>query len=173
MADLYSGAGGGAGAMAVARGNMEDPRGGKGPQGAGDGLDVTGYGTREVLVRLVGYVRPHAVLFVLAFVANVVSVLLQLYVPILIGRGIDRILGTGSVDFQGLAPIVVQLLVVVAGAVSTQWVAGYCTNRLSYKTVCDLRKEACDAFFMLPFSFLDSHAHGDLLRYSAIRSPCD
>ena len=55
MANLYSGAGGGAGTMAMVRGN----RGQKGPGRDASDLGVESYGTREVLRRLWAYVRPH------------------------------------------------------------------------------------------------------------------
>ena len=41
--------------------------------------------------------------------------------------------------------------------------AGYCVNRLSYETVRDMRVEASDKLSRMPLSFIDSHAHGDLM----------
>jgi ATP-binding cassette subfamily B protein len=161
MADLYSGAVGGAGAVAVARGDGSGPKGG-GAQPDSD-LDVTTYSAREVLVRLLTYVRPHLLLLVASFVSTAVSVMLQLYTPILIGQAIDCVVGAGNVDFARMEGVLLRLAVVVPLAAVTQWVAGACTNRLSYETVRDVRMEAYDTFRRLPFSFLDAHAHGDLL----------
>ena len=45
----------------------------------------------------------------------------------------------------------------------TQWLSGYCTNRLTYETVRDLRIDAFSRFRDLPLSFVDAHSHGDLL----------
>ena len=158
MADLYSGAGGGAGAMAVVRGDMG------GRDGSHGDLDVSRYSTKDVVVRLLGYVGPHRWLLVLSFAANVVAVLTQLYVPILVGRGIDALLSAqGGVDAATLLEVMERLLVVVAVSAVAQWVAGYGTNRLSYDTVRDLRVDALGAFWRLPFSFLDATPHGDLL----------
>ncbi|MDO4806335.1 MAG: ABC transporter ATP-binding protein [Coriobacteriales bacterium] len=157
MADLYSGAGGGAGAMAVAKGDMGDNKGGS------SSLDVSRYTTRDVVVRLLTYVGPHLFVLILSFLASAVSVVLQLYVPILIGQGIDAIVGAGAVDFEALRPVLVRLCVVIPSAAATQWFSGFYTNRLSYMIVRDLREEAYATFDDLPFSFLDAHAHGDLL----------
>lgn len=157
MADLYSGATGGAGAMAVARGDME------GPQGAGPDLDVTRYRTKDVLGRLMAYVRPHRALLYLSFVANTVAVVLQLYVPILVGQGIDAFVVGGGVGHQTLIHVLARLVVVVSVSAAMQWVAGYGINRLSYETVRDMRIDAYNTFRRLPFSFLDAAAHGDLL----------
>ena len=136
-----------------------------------DNLDGSNTGGRstppmpaaEVTRRVLRYVRPHAVSFALAFISAAISVTLQLYVPILIGRAIDLIIGPGQVDFEGLLALVTRLAIVVVGASAFQWLQGYCVNRLSYQTVRDLRVEASEKLGRMPLSFIDSHAHGDLI----------
>ncbi len=113
--------------------------------------------------RLLGYVRPHRVSFTASFVSAAISVILQLYTPILIGEGIDLIVAAGQVDFDALLPLVTKLAIVVVGAAAFQWLQGYCVNRLSYETVRDMRVEASDKLSRMPLSFIDSHAHGDLM----------
>ena len=63
-----------------------------------------------------GYVRPHRISFAASFVSAAVSVILQLYTPILIGEGIDLIVAAGRVDFDALLPLVTKLAIVVVGA---------------------------------------------------------
>ena len=117
----------------------------------------------KVTRRLLSYVRPHMASFIISFVSAAISVTLQLYTPILIGQGIDCIVGAGKVDFAALAPIIVKLAIVVVLAAAFQWIQGYCVNRLSYETVRDMRMEASDKLSRMPLSFIDSHAHGDLI----------
>ena len=117
----------------------------------------------KVTRRLLSYVRPHMASFIISFVSAAVSVTLQLYTPILIGQGIDCIVDAGKVDFAALAPIIVKLAIVVVLAAVFQWIQGYCVNRLSYETVRDMRMEASDKLSRMPLSFIDSHAHGDLI----------
>ena len=117
----------------------------------------------KVTRRLLSYVRPHMASFIISFVSAAISVTLQLYTPILIGQGIDCIVGAGKVDFAALAPIIVKLAIVVVLAAAFQWIQGYCVNRLSYETVRDMRMEASDKLSHMPLSFIDSHAHGDLI----------
>lgn len=66
-------------------------------------------------------------------------------------------------DFDALLPLVTKLALVVVGAAAFQWLQGYCVNRLSYETVRDMRVEASDKLSRMPLSFIDSHAHGDLM----------
>lgn len=138
---------------------------------AGGADDLTGGGpgsapklsTGTVLARLAAYVRPHAGLFVLSFISAAVSVILQLYVPIQIGRAIDIIIGPGQVDFEALLVLAMQLAAVVASASVTQWIQGYCINRLSYRAVRDMRVETSEKIGRMPLSFIDAHPHGDLI----------
>ena len=132
---------------------------GEGPQGSGDARYPVGVVTR----RLLSYVRPHAVSFAASFVSAAISVVLQLYTPIIIGEGIDLIVAAGRVDFTALMPLVVKLALVVVAASAFQWLQGYCVNRLSYETVRDMRVEASDKLGRMPLRFIDGHAHGDLM----------
>lgn len=132
------------------------------PGGRDDSLKST-LTTGQVLGRLIGCIRPHLGSFLLSFAASAISVVLQLYVPILVGRGIDCIIAAGRVDFNALVPLLLQLIVVIVGAAAFQWVQGYCVNRLAYETVRDLRTQANDKLSCMSISFIDSHAHGDLM----------
>ena len=133
---------------------------GDGPRQPGD---PERYPVGAVTRRLMGYVRPHRISFTASFVSAAISVILQLYTPILIGEGIDLIVAAGQVNFDALLPLVTKLAIVVVGAAAFQWLQGYCVNRLSYETVRDMRVEASDKLSRMPLSFIDSHAHGDLM----------
>ena len=120
-------------------------------------------GVREVARRIFTYVRPHAGLFTASFACAALSVVLQLFVPILIGRAIDLIVGAGRVDLASLIPLLVQLAATVLAAAALQWVQGACVNRLSCATVRDLRTEAYDKLTRVPLSLIDRHPHGDYI----------
>ena len=81
-----------------------------------DNLSDLGDGQRypvgAVTRRLLGYVRPHRISFTASFVSAAISVILQLYTPILIGEGIDLIVAAGQVDFDALLPLVTKLAIV-------------------------------------------------------------
>lgn len=149
-------------ASSISGGAGGAPGGPDAPSGRDDSLKST-LTTGQVLGRLIGCIRPHLGSFLLSFAASAISVVLQLYVPILVGRGIDCIIAAGRVDFNALVPLLLQLIVVIVGAAAFQWVQGYCVNRLAYETVRDLRTQANDKLSRMPISFIDSHAHGDLM----------
>ena len=155
MANPYAGLGTASATMANVRGDSGDSQ---------QGLeDTSSMPVREVLRRLAPYVSGHVFALVASFVCAAATVVLQLYVPILIGHAIDTLIGIGSVDFVALAPLLRKLAVVVVAAAVTQWLFGWFVSRLSNRTILDLRTDAFGKLRRLPLSFIDSHAHGDLL----------
>lgn len=157
MANPYAASTSAGAIMANVRGDLGDDGG---PNGR---LDENALSTQEVTRRILAYTRPHRVSLVASFLASAVSVVLQLYVPIVVGRAIDCMVAAGDVDFPALVALLQQLALVVVAAAVTQWLSGYCTNRLTYETIRDLRIDAFARFRDLPLSFVDAHSHGDLL----------
>ena len=141
---------------------LNSARGNLGNDGTryGESVEKDGWG---IVRRLVGYIGPHMPALVVTFVVAAVSVLFQLYIPILVGRAIDQMLGAGKVDFAALAPIALRLLACVLLAAATQWLQGYLSTRLANETVRDLRDDAFAKLHKVPLSLLDAASPGDLL----------
>ncbi len=150
---------------ATAQGTLSNVRGFDPGEGGDASLDeaALSYSSGQVVGRVLRYAGPHAWLLLLSFACTVATSILQLYVPILVGRAIDTMVGEGRVDFASLSPLMAGLVAVVVAAAATQWLASFVTTRLAYETVRDLRNDAYDKLDRLPLSFVDSHSHGDLL----------
>lgn len=114
-----------------------------------------------VLRRVMRYIRPHLPLLVLSLVLALVTVALTLYVPILVGRAVDCIVGAGQVDFGALAPILATIAVCVLITAAAQWIQGALNNRITYDTVRDIRRDAFAHIQNLPLGYLDAHPSGD------------
>lgn len=117
----------------------------------------------SVLKRLLKYAKPHAAFLMLALVSAIISVSLTLYGPILVGRAIDNIIGPGDVDHRAMIPILITLAATIVVSAAFQWLLAYCTNRVSYKTVRDLRIQTYEKINTLPLKYIDGHPHGDLI----------
>lgn len=117
----------------------------------------------KALKTLMGYASPYKKLFALSLVFALISVAATLYAPILIGQGVDVIIGKGDVDFDKLIPIIIVLLVTVSLTALCQWLMTVCTNKITFNIVRDLRNEAFAKLEKLPLSYIDSHSHGDLI----------
>ena len=118
---------------------------------------------KQILKRVLGFSRPYIGYLVLALISAVLSVGMTLYAPILIGRGIDQIIGPGNVDFKALLSDIAWLAGTVAVGALFQWLLAQCTNILAYRTVRDLRVSVFDKLERVPLKYIDSNAHGDLI----------
>ena len=120
-------------------------------------------GQLATLKKVLHYMKHYIPLLVLSMILATVSVALTLYFPILTGRAIDLILVKGRVDFDGIIALAKQGVIVIAITAAAQWIMNMCNNRMTYNIVRDIRKDAFDKMEKLPFSYIDSHSHGDMV----------
>ena len=114
-----------------------------------------------VMRRVLKYIGPHVSLVVLSLALCLISVALTLYVPILVGRAVDCIVGPNAVDFAALTPILMTIAVCIVIAAAAQWVMNALHNSITYNTVRDIRRDAFAHIQNLPLSYLDAHPTGD------------
>ena len=117
---------------------------------------------KATLNRVLHKIRPYSAFVVCSLLVAAVSVAAQLYIPILCGDAIDKMLGKGNVDLAGVLRIAVSILVVAAVAALAQWLLSVCNNRITFSVSRDLRNEALRKIQTLPLSYLDSHPSGDI-----------
>ena len=118
---------------------------------------------KATLNRVLHKIRPYSAFVVCSLLVAAVSVAAQLYIPILCGDAIDKMLGKGNVDLAGVLRIAVSILVVAAVAALAQWLLSVCNNRITFSASRDLRNEALRKIQTLPLSYLDSHPSGDIV----------
>ena len=113
------------------------------------------------LRRVLRYIRPYLPMLALSLLLALVTVALTLYVPILVGRAVDCLLGVGAVDFPALRTVLVTIGACVLATAAAQWVMNVINNRITYLTVQDIRRDAFAHMQALPLSYLDAHPTGD------------
>ena len=118
---------------------------------------------KATLNRVLHKIRPYSAFVVCSLLVAAVSVAAQLYIPILCGDAIDKMLGKGNVALAGVLRIAVSILVVAAVAALAQWLLSVCNNRITFSVSRDLRNEALRKIQTLPLSYLDSHPSGDIV----------
>lgn len=118
---------------------------------------------KATLNRVLHKIRPYSAFVVCSLLVAAVSVAAQLYIPILCGDAIDKMLGKGNVDLAGVLRIAMSILVVAAVAALAQWLLSVCNNRITFSVSRDLRNEALRKIQTLPLSYLDSHPSGDIV----------
>lgn len=117
----------------------------------------------STLRRVLTYIHSQIGLIALSLFFSLFAVLLTLYIPILIGKTIDGMVGAGQVDFAQLGEMLGRIGFCIVGTAVLQWFTGVINNRIAYQTVRSLRHDAFTHIHALPLKYLDSHSSGDLL----------
>ena len=126
-------------------------------------MKATNLSSAQTIRKVLGYIKRYWFLLALSIFFAAVTVILTLYAPILIGYGVDKIVGKGNVDFDGLKGIMLQISVVVALTAAAQWIMNTCNNRITFQVVKDIRDKAFRKLERMPLKYIDQHQHGDLV----------
>jgi len=118
---------------------------------------------KSTLKRILDYIGVYKWLVLLSLVLAAVTVATTLYAPILVGKGVDLILGPGQVDFAGLTAILKQIVVVICITAAAQWLMNHINNQITYHVVKDIRTKAFNHLEILPLKYIDSHQYGDTI----------
>ena len=112
---------------------------------------------------VLSYLKKYWFLIIVSLLFALGSVLLSLYIPILIGDGIDLIIDKGQVDFDGLLPILTKIGIIAVVVGLLQWLMNLINNRITYNVTKDIRNRAFDKIQKLPLSYIDSHPSGEVV----------
>ncbi|SET40145.1 ABC transporter ATP-binding protein [Paenibacillus sp. NFR01] len=117
--------------------------------------------TTQTWSRILGFAKRYRKLAWTAAVAALLSVAASLAGPLLIGKGIDQMVGAGRVDFDTLWTLLLILGAVYAVGSLFGWLLTYYTNQIAYKTVFSLRESLFGKLDRLPLKYHDNHSQGD------------
>ena len=108
-------------------------------------------------------IRPYLGEILLVLLLALMNVAGVLYAPVLTGNAIDKMLGEGSVIFDGLTRILMNLGIVIALTSLTQWLMSIVINRVAFDVVNNLRDELFYKLHSLPLKSVDKLSHGDYI----------
>lgn len=120
-------------------------------------------GSMETFKKVLHFIGRYRFLLMTSIVLAAVSVILQLYVPILFGNAIDEIIARNQVHFSKMWQYLWQILILAALSGAASWVMNLINNRMTYRTVQDIRTKAIRHIQVLPLSYLDKHSTGDII----------
>lgn len=118
---------------------------------------------KSTLKRILDYIGHYKWFVLLSLLLAAVTVATTLYAPILVGQGVDLILGPGNVDFAGLYQILKKIVIVISVTALAQWLMNHINNKIAYQVVKDIRTKAFNHLEILPLSYVDSHQYGDVI----------
>ena len=126
-------------------------------------MEENKYTQGRVFRRILQYAKAYKRWIFLSFFLSFLTVVLSLTLPILMGKGIDHLLGKDRVNFSGLFRILLFMLVILLFTVYFQWCMNQVNTYLSYKLVEDLRRDCMHHMQKLSIAYYDREKPGDLL----------
>lgn len=119
--------------------------------------------SNSILRRLFSYARPYRRYLIGALISSMIGVLLSLLIPVFIGKAVDYIAGPGEVDFDGILKTIIYLALFIGGSTLFQWLMSFCTNKITFLTIKDLRNRVFDKLTYIPLERIDNTPHGDII----------
>lgn len=118
---------------------------------------------KSTFSRLTGYVLKYKGYMFVSLIFALISNVLIAFMPLIIGKAIDKIVSKGKVDFDALIKIVILLAVIYIVSSLFTWLFTVVANIIAYNTVKDLRNEALNKISTLPLRYFDKTPHGDVI----------
>ena len=116
----------------------------------------------SVILRTLGYLRKHWFLLILAVLCAGINSIFEILIPLLIGDGIDYIIGPNEVNFQMVLKFMGYLSICVVGFAIFKWLLSRIANGMAYKMEERMHNEIFAKFNKVPLKIIDSSSHGDL-----------
>ncbi len=118
---------------------------------------------KETFVKVLVYIKKYWFFLILSILLAAATVASTLYVPILIGRAVDCIIGAGNINYTRLFTIMGQMGIAIGITAVSQWLMNVINNRITFDVIRDIRDEAFRKIEILPLKYIDGHSHGDIV----------
>ena len=118
---------------------------------------------RNTMRKLLRYLKKYWLLLILSLLFAALTVAMTLYLPILIGQAVDLIVAPGQVEFSIIARLLLKMGILIGATALSQWIMNACNNRITYRTVRDIRSDAFARLEILPLRYIDAHSYGEIV----------
>ena len=118
---------------------------------------------RNTIQRVLQLIRPYKGMVILTLTLALITVVTTLLAPVLAGRAVDKIVGPGQVDYQGLGRIALAMVATIACTALSQWLMNVVNNRITFQVVRDMRVRVFEQLEILPLKYMDAHRPGDAI----------
>lgn len=117
----------------------------------------------RILLRILFFSKSYKSYMMIALICAFISVSLSLLAPVLIGKAVDSIIGPNAVVLEEVLQTLYLLGAAIGCSAIFQWVMTFCTNKIAFGTVKELREAAFYNLNRVPLKYIDQNAHGDLI----------
>ncbi|MBU3172633.1 ABC transporter ATP-binding protein [Clostridium estertheticum] len=118
---------------------------------------------KTIFKRIIKYMSNSKIYIVFSFLSAIITVILSLIAPLLIGKTIDKMIGKGLVDFSYVFKIIIAIAIVYIAGNIFNWLLIYLTNLIAFSSVNHMRRDLFKKTNKLPLNFFDTNPHGDTI----------
>ncbi len=118
--------------------------------------------TKELLLRILKYLKPYKWHFLLVFIALVISAVLGLFPSVITGQIVDSIISADTTLSELLKLILLAFIVLSASQIISV-LEQYINSWISQKIIYDMRNEMYDHLQHMPHSFFTNEKQGDII----------
>jgi len=128
---------------------------------------------KGTLRRLLTYLKPHRVKFIIIFLAAVASTVFSIVSPKVMGQAITKLfegflmkmkgLPNAAIDFKYILNIILILIGIYVVSAIFNYIQQYIMADVAQKTVYDMRKDINAKLSRLPLKYFDGRTHGEIL----------
>ena len=149
---------------------MRGPMGGGGP-GRFAAMGDKAKNFRGTMRQLAFYLKPYSVTIIFVWVLAILSTVFTIIGPRVMGMVTDELVsgiakhfsGTGVIDFEKIASILLTLLALYIVSAFCSWFQGFIMASVSMKVTYALRNNIIKKIHLLPFTYFDGVTHGEVL----------
>ncbi len=117
----------------------------------------------STLKKIFRYIKRYRILLLFSIILAAITVALTLYIPILVGRAIDFVVGKDDVNFDAVLRLLLQIVIIACLTGILHWLMNAINNKITFQVIRDIREEAFRKIQILPLKYLDKHAHGEIV----------
>ena len=112
---------------------------------------------------LLTYLEKYLTLLAISILCAIVSSLLTLLVPYIVGKSIDLLLGKDLVDMEKIVQNCLIILIATVGICFTQYFASIINTKICFSMTRDLRRDLNNKIHTLPLKYLDNQPVGQVV----------
>ncbi|MBU3153384.1 ABC transporter ATP-binding protein [Clostridium estertheticum] len=118
---------------------------------------------KTIFKRIIKYMSNSKIYIIFSLLSAIITVILSLIAPMLIGKTIDKMIGKGLVDFSYVFKIIIAIAIVYVIGNIFNWLLIYLTNLIAFSSVNHMRQDLFKKINKLPLNFFDTNPHGDTI----------
>lgn len=96
-------------------------------------------------------------------ILTTIVVLLEVYLPVLVARSIDAMVGKNYVNFTEITQIVGKIVIFTVVVFAMQWLNRVINDKIIFSMAQTLRNEAIEKLQKVPISYVDKHQQGEIV----------